>query len=146
MYSSTKTISTIHKPKLVIALLKKLTKFMNCRHFQREMRFQTKQIACKVAFIQDDFSIKVDKHDVSGDLDVVEQHFISLSKPVPVSSCPQGFTTTTTQGLTSSQSSDITDESAASWPTHSFTSSISGSQSSRSFLSHSGKEKAGNKS
>ncbi|KAF3440132.1 hypothetical protein FNV43_RR18410 [Rhamnella rubrinervis] len=54
------------------------------RHLQRDMRFYLKHIPCKVALIQDGFSVAVSKSDFTSDQEVVEHKFVcALSKPVP---------------------------------------------------------------
>ncbi|KAL5571796.1 hypothetical protein UlMin_021393 [Ulmus minor] len=53
------------------------------RHLRRDMRYNIKQIPCKVAFIQDNLTLKVEKNDGKSDIDVTEhKYFISKSKPV----------------------------------------------------------------
>ncbi|PON40719.1 Tyrosine-protein kinase [Parasponia andersonii] len=90
------------------------------RLLRRDMRFHIKQIPCKVALIQDGLSVELEKIEAKVDADITEhKYFISLSKPVPVPS--------STHGLISAQSSDITDQPVISCTSHSFSISLSGS-------------------
>ncbi|KAA8546488.1 hypothetical protein F0562_002773 [Nyssa sinensis] len=56
------------------------------RHLRRELRFYLKQIPCKVALIQDNFSVEVLRPNTTADTDNIEHKlFFSMSKPVPLS-------------------------------------------------------------
>lgn len=86
----------------------------------------TKQIPCKVAFIQDGLSVELVKVKATGDADITEhKYFISQSKPVPAFSGSHSMINT--PSLVGTQSSDIADQSVISCTSHSFAISVSGS-------------------
>lgn len=91
------------------------------------MRFQTKQLPSKVAFIEDDLSLKVEKFEFTDDyLDLTElKNFISLSKPVLAVS-------SSTQSSSSTRIFDTTTVSNISGPLDSFDPSRNSSMSSYS--------------
>jgi interleukin-1 receptor-associated kinase 1 len=53
------------------------------------LRFYLKQIPCKVALIQDNLSVVIEKPHTTAETDALEQKlFYSISKPVPVLNSP----------------------------------------------------------
>ncbi|KAH8509003.1 hypothetical protein H0E87_010949 [Populus deltoides] len=59
------------------------------RHLRKELRFYLKQIPCKVALIQDNLSVVIEKPHTTAETDALEQKlFYSISKPVPVLNSP----------------------------------------------------------
>ncbi|KAI5589322.1 hypothetical protein BDE02_05G154700 [Populus trichocarpa] len=59
------------------------------RHLRKELRFYLKQIPCKVALIQDNLSVVIEKPHTTAETDALEQKlFYSMSKPVPVLNSP----------------------------------------------------------
>ncbi|CAK7346869.1 unnamed protein product [Dovyalis caffra] len=59
------------------------------RHLRKDLRFYLKQIPCKVALIQDNLSVVIEKPHTTAETDVIEQKlFYSMSRPVPILSSP----------------------------------------------------------
>ncbi|XP_037491557.1 serine/threonine-protein kinase PBS1 isoform X2 [Jatropha curcas] len=55
------------------------------RHLRRDLKFYLKQIPCKVALIQDNFSVQLKKSQTMNETDPMEhKYFYSMSKPVPL--------------------------------------------------------------
>lgn len=63
------------------------------RHLRRDLRFYLKQIPCKVALIQDNFSVQIFRPHAASDTDAIHHKlYYSMTKAVPVLSNaqPQG--------------------------------------------------------